>query len=218
TARAVKNFQKNNGLVVNGIGDQITLKLLDELISKADSGIKIFIDPGHGGSDPGATANRLKEKDLTLDISKRVERLLISAGYNVIMTRTDDRYLALEQRSQMANDANADLFMSIHINAGGGSGIETWWNDNNSNPKESEQLASYVQSAILKSTKAADRDVKGRVPNRGNFHVTREPNMPSALVEVGFIDTKSDADNLKNKNFLQRAAEGIANGIKKFFS
>lgn len=214
TERVVREFQRSYGLIENGIMDSVSLDVLKRHSSK----ITIFIDAGHGGSDPGASGNGLREKDITLDISKRVQSLLLGQGYHVIMSRENDTYLDLEERSKKANDANANLLVSIHINAGGGSGIETWWNDKNSHAKGSEQLAKDVQSEIIKSTKMSDRGVKGRGSNRGDFHMTREPKMPSALVEVGFIDTKSDADKLKNKSFLQRAAEGIVNGIKKFFS
>jgi len=180
--------------------------------------LTIILDAGHGGSDPGASANGLLEKNLTLEITKRVASLLTGINLNVIMTRSDDRFLELSERSSLANDIGASLFVSIHINSGGGEGIETWWNDKNTKPGESNQLANNIQSEIIKSTNAKDRGVKGRTPNNGDFHVTRVPNMPSALVEVGFIDNKNDANKLKNNAFLQNAAQGIANGIKLFLN
>src|SRR5690625_6628775 len=82
----------------------------------------VVIDPGHGGHDPGAVANGLREKDLTLDISKRTKRYLERnyKGVKVYLTRTNDKYLTLAQRANYANRKNADLFVSMHINAGGG--------------------------------------------------------------------------------------------------
>lgn len=214
TERVVREFQRSFGLVENGLMDSVSLDLLKIYSSKKI----VFIDAGHGGSDPGAIGNGIREKDITLDIAKRVQKLLSKQGFHVVMSRENDTYLELAERSKKANDSDANLLVSIHVNAGHGSGIETWWNDKNSHATGSEQLAKDVQSEIIKSTKMSDRGVKGRGPKRGNFHMTRVPVMPSALVEVGFIDTKSDADKLKNKSFLQRAAEGIVNGIKKFFS
>ncbi|WP_060210477.1 glucosaminidase domain-containing protein [Sporosarcina koreensis] len=87
--------------------------------------IKIFIDPGHGGTDPGATGNGLKEKDLTLAISKRIESLLKGYdGVQVRLSRTSDQTLSLKQRTDMANNWGANYLLSVHINAGGGKGYE----------------------------------------------------------------------------------------------
>src|SRR5699024_6268791 len=126
----------------------------------------IVIDAGHGGSDPGTSANGIVEKILVLDIAKRVEKLLKNAGYNVIMTRSDDEYVKLDDRTEIANKANADLFISIHGNAGGGEGIETFWYSEGPQSKESEALASEIQKELIKKTGAKDRGVKD-----GNLHV-----------------------------------------------
>src|SRR5699024_1774165 len=93
----------------------------------------IVIDPGHGGRDPGTSGNGLVEKSIALDISKKVEKKLISEGYVVIMTRSTDKYLELGERTSIANNAKADLFLSIHVNSGGGEGVETWWYDKGHN-------------------------------------------------------------------------------------
>lgn len=177
------------------------------------SGNTVFLDAGHGGSDPGASGNGLTEKSLTLDIAKRVQKLLESNGFIVIMSRTTDKYLSLSERTNQANKANADIFVSIHINAGGGTGIETWKMNNGPNASKSNILASELQEEMIKETKERDRGVKD-----GNLHVNRESKMPSSLVEIGFIDTKSDADKLKQSSFLQKAAKGIFNGIKSYFN
>src|SRR5690625_967948 len=89
---------------------------------------KIFIDPGHGGSDPGAVGNGLREKDLTLDIAKRIQKYLNDnyTGFTIKLSRTTDKTLSLAQRTKMANDWKADYFLSIHINAGGGTGYEDY--------------------------------------------------------------------------------------------
>ena len=211
TAQRVSEFQKQNGLKVNGIADEVTLAKITSLAAKPSK--VIYLDAGHGGSDPGAIGNGLQEKDVTLDIALRTKKELEAAGYTVIMSRTTDKYLSLSERTNHANRVNADIFVSIHINAGGGTGIETWKMANGPKPKESNTLATYIQNETIKQTGSRDRGVKDQ-----NLHVNRESNMPSVLVELGFIDTKADADKLKQASFKNKAAKGIANGIKKYFA
>ena len=86
-----------------------------------------MIDPGHGGGDPGAVGNGLREKDLTLDISKRIRRILENEfDATVYMTRETDVFVELGERADIANKAGVDFFLSVHINAGGGTGFETY--------------------------------------------------------------------------------------------
>src|SRR5690625_2078925 len=146
----------------------------------------VVIDAGHGGSDPGASGNGLYEKELTLEIAQKVKKLLKSAGFKVIMTRSNDTYVSLEERSSIANNSNADIFVSIHINAGGGTGIETYWYGKHESEK-SKALASALQEEVIKGTNSVNRGVKV-----GNFHVIRETEVPSALVVLGFIDNKNE--------------------------
>lgn len=179
----------------------------------AINGKVVVIDAGHGGSDPGAVDNGLREKDITLDIALRTKQLLEEKGFTVIMTRETDVYPSLKQRTDLANNAKADIFVSIHVNAGGGTGIETWWYSKGPEPQKSLELAKSIQSELIKETKARDREVQD-----GNLRVNRESKMPSALVEVGFIDNVNDAAKLKENSYRQQLAIGIALGIIKFFS
>lgn len=209
TLLKLKTFSKNwysYTATING-------KLQTGYIHRKHVGVPqtVVIDAGHGGHDPGARGNGLVEKDINLDIAKRVQKLLESAGYKVIMTRTNDQYLTLPQRSSLANNSNAAVFVSIHTNAGGGKGIETWWYSKGPQPQHSYILAQEIQSAVIKETKTKNRGVKDK-----NLHVNRETKMPSALVEVGFIDNKNDAAKLKTASFKQKVAVGIANGIINF--
>src|SRR5699024_2512694 len=171
----------------------------------------VYLDAGHGGNDPGTSKNGLVEKTLTLDIAKRTRDQLESNGFIVIMSRTSDITKSLVARTNEANKAKADIFVSIHINAGGGTGIETWTMRSGPKPKESNILAREIQNEVIKETKMRDRGIK-----EGNLHVNRESEMPSSLVEVGFIDTTSDAEKLKKASFKNKAAKGIANGIKSY--
>src|SRR5690625_3085217 len=211
TEKRVKEFQKHYGLVVNGIADEVTFAKINSVA--AQSSKIVFLDAGHGGSDPGASGNGLREKDLTLDIAKRTKKQLEAAGFTVIMSRTTDKFPELSERTEHANRSKADIFVSIHINSGGGTGIETWKMAKGPKPSESNKLATHIQNETIKQTKMRDRGVKD-----GNLHVNRESNMPSALVEVGFIDTVADANKLKQTSFKNKAAKGIANGIKKYFN
>src|SRR5690625_4425304 len=174
---------------------------------------KIFLDPAHGGNDSGAVANGLREKDLTLDIAKRIRKYLNDnyTGHSIKMSRTGDMYPSLTKRANDANNWGADVFVSIHINAGGGTGFESYiYNGNVSSKTKSVQ--NTVHAEIMKEIGGTDRGKK-----RANFHVLRETNMPAILTEVLFIDTKSDADKLKSSAFLDKVAKGHAEGIAKAF-
>src|SRR5699024_4264004 len=176
----------------------------------------IVIDAGHGGSDPGASGNGLKEKDITLDVSKRVKKMLESDGYTVVMTRTKDESVTLKNRTDLANEINADLFISIHVNSCGScgaTGIETWWYNKGHKPNESKKLAQALQEEVIKETNAKNRNTKN-----GNLHVNRESKMPSSLVEIGFIDDKKEANNLKKSSYKNSIAKGIVKGINKYLS
>jgi N-acetylmuramoyl-L-alanine amidase len=175
--------------------------------------MKFVLDPGHGGHDPGAVANGLKEKDLTLAMAKHTGRMLGEyEGVEVIYTRTDDRYLSLEERAAIANKVGADFFLSIHINAGGGTGFESYiYNGNVSSATIAYQ--NVIHAEIMK----AIGDVKDRGKKRANYAVLRETCMPAILTENLFIDNPNDAAKLKSEQFLLQVAHGHVQGIVKAF-
>lgn len=185
---------------------------------------KILIDPGHGGNDPGASANGLKEKDLTLDISKRVnDNLLSNYEVKTKMTRTSDKTVSLNNRTSSANAWGADLFLSVHINSGGGTGYEDYIH--NSFGPQSQSIKRYdttspeVQAEIRSEVKKVLKKygIRDRGDKQANFHVLRESGMPAVLLEIMFIDTKKDADLLKNATFKQDMANGISKGVAKAY-
>lgn len=178
----------------------------------SSTGKTVVIDAGHGGSDPGTSGNGIVEKNLALELAKETKRQLEQAGFKVIMTRSTDEFIELKERTDIANKSNSHLFLSIHANSGGGEGIETWWYSGGPKPNESKKFADDVQSEVIKETNARDRGTKD-----GNLHVNRESNMPSALIEVGFVDNKKDADKLKKESYKKGIVKGIVNGIKKYF-
>ncbi|NEU30279.1 SH3 domain-containing protein [bacterium LRH843] len=178
------------------------------------SGKKIVIDPGHGGKDIGAPGNGLREKDIVLDVGLRVEKLLKEAGAHVIMTRDTDVYPTLGDRVKVANDAKADVFISIHTNAAestAANGTETFWNAKYT-AGESKRLAETVQKRLIEKLGTTDRKVKP-----GNFEVIRETKMPSVLLELAFISNASDAALLKTDSFRQKSAEAVYEGLVDFY-
>jgi len=178
----------------------------------ADSRIKIFIDAGHGGSDPGAVRFGLNEKDANLDIALRLKSKLEASGFAVVMTRTDDRYYSLDDRVDMANKSGADIFLSIHNNAvftEYAHGTETFWCPNG--VSGSSQFASLVQSNILKQINRANRGIK-----TANFKVIKYTTMPAALVECAFVSNPTENSLLKTADFREKCAIGLFNAIKAF--
>lgn len=173
--------------------------------------VKIFIDPGHGGTDSGAIGYGLLEKDLTLSISLRIRNLLGNyKDVQVRMSRDDDSTVSLKQRTEMANSWGADYLISVHINAGGGKGYEDFIH-----PLANTRTAQYqtvMHDEIIKEIGLADRGEK-----RGNFFVLRESNMSAILTENGFIDSPSDSDKLKQSGFIDKIAKGHVNGLVKIF-
>ena len=178
----------------------------------ADSKIKVFLDAGHGGSDPGASWYGYQEKIANIDITLRVKSKLEANGFSVEMTRNGDSSKSLDERVSIANSSGADLFVSIHNNASispYAHGTETYWCANG--VAGSNQLASLIQSNVVSSTGRANRGVK-----TADFRVIKYTAMPAALVEGVFISNQTECDLLKTADFREKLANGIFNGIKKF--
>ncbi|MBM3701343.1 MAG: PKD domain-containing protein, partial [Actinobacteria bacterium] len=178
----------------------------------ADSRIKVFLDAGHGGNDPGAVWYGYQEKVANLDIALRVKSKLEANGFSVAMTRTSEITKSLDERVAMANSSGADIFVSIHNNASlspYAHGTETFWCANG--VAGSSQLASLIQSNVVSSTGRANRGVK-----TANFRVIKFTTMPAALVEGVFMSNQTESDLLKTAEFREKMADGIYRGIRKF--
>ncbi|MGE7771683.1 N-acetylmuramoyl-L-alanine amidase [Viridibacillus arvi] len=175
--------------------------------------VKIFIDPGHGGSDPGAIGNGIQEKDITLKIGTKI-RDILTAEYNnvsILMSRTGDSFPSLTDRTNAANAWGADFFLSVHINAGGGTGFESYVYPGVGAPSTTYQ--NNIHSEIMQVNQLTDRGKK-----QSDLHVLRESNMPALLTENGFIDTVSDATKMKNDTWIANVARGHVNGLVKCFN
>lgn len=175
---------------------------------------KIYIDPGHGGIDSGASGNGLLEKNLTLQIALKIRDILANEYENVTvrMSRTSDKTLSLDERTNDANAWRADFLLSVHINSGGGIGYEDYVY---SGPKQAstKHYQNIIHEEVTKQIDFIDRGKK-----QANFHMLRESNMPALLSENGFIDNESDARKLKQSSFIEKLARGHANGLAKIFS
>ena len=219
-------------------------------------GALIVIDPGHGGKDNGAKSRHgLLEKEVNLKISKRLKKILESRyGYQVILTRTDDTFIPLEERGEIANVNDAELFVSVHVNAAkrlSAHGIETYYLGNANSDRAQETaarengelvhsvkdnqvqqilaslisttkindsaiLAGHVQERLHSSVKKKYSNVKDLGVKEGPFFVLHDTNMPSILVEVGFITNSGEEKRLKKSAYLDRLASSIARGIYEF--
>ncbi|MBR8827537.1 MAG: N-acetylmuramoyl-L-alanine amidase [Gomphosphaeria aponina SAG 52.96 = DSM 107014] len=182
-----------------------------QLSSLPNERISVMIDPGHGGKDPGARGiGGIQEKDIILPISQQVAQILERNGVQVILTRSADYFVSLEGRANMANRANADIFVSIHANSMGMSrpdvnGLETYYYETG------KELAATIHRNILGEVDVNDRRVR-----RARFYVLRKTSMPAVLVEVGFLTGNEDAAKLANSAYRQDMAEALANGILQY--
>ena len=177
--------------------------------------VKIALEPGHGGKDPGASGNSLIKKDLTLDLAGRVSlKLKNYEDVEIKVIRMDDRYLSLSERAAMANKEKADFFLSIHVNAGGGTGFESFVYTGAGD--KTRTLHTMIHAEIRKYL-----DSKG-ITDRGcksaNFQVLRETSMPAMLVECLFVDNVRDAAILKQEETLDGFAGAIVAGLVRAFS
>lgn len=212
TEKQVKKFQQQFNLKPHGIVDDVTYRKLNEIASRV---IKIFIDPGHGGHDPGAVSNGVREKDLNLAIAKKLKKELEKYNNVVIkMSRTSDKFLSLSERSEMANNWGADFFLSIHINAGGGTGIESYiyLKPTKEEIKKQQIIHDHIATGLSKDK------IKDRGKKQANYHVVRETNMTAMLIEYLFIDTAKDRNKLTNNSFQNKLARLTAEGIAKAFN
>lgn len=192
--------------------------------SVVDSGVLrgkvIVVDPGHGGSNPGAVGNNTREADNNLSVGLKLRDKLTAAGAKVILTRDTDRTVApegstlgqeLDARVKLAENNHADIFISIHSNDNPDpniAGAMTFYHNG-----KSPQLALAVQSEMIKEMGAVD---KGTSP--ATFYVLRNTSMPGILVEMGFVSNAAEASRLQNNSYRNNIAQGIFSGVVKYFN
>ena len=172
----------------------------------------VCVDAGHGGNDSGCdNGNRTEAVDV-LKMAETLQKELESRGVTVVMTRSTDIYVELEDRVEIANQAEADYFVSIHRNKGAGYGVETWISQNPS--EEGKTLGTNIHDALVDVGVQRDRGLKeGSQDGNGNYYVIRCSKMPACLIEMGFINDPTDNDYFDSN--MAEYAKAIADGIEE---
>lgn len=182
----------------------------------------IYIDPGHGGIDPGAIYKDIKESEINLKISEKIKNELESLGATVYLTRYGDYDLSLpntinrkrsdlSRRGNIINNSNCDIYVSIHLNSETSSswhGAQVFYDDVNS---ENEKIAELMQEELKKSLKTT-REAK----LNNDIYLSKRVKRPGVLIEVGFISNPNERYLLKQDSYQQKAASTITSGIKKY--
>jgi len=184
------------------------------------TGPTVVVDAGHGGNDQGAKAKNpyCEEKRICLQTARLVKKYLDQLGYHVVMTRNSDAFVPLSRRVEIAKQADAELFVSIHFNSSRvptASGIEIFFYDSKQEKRRtsaSKRLADSILTRVLRRTQAHSRGVK-----KGNLYVIRETTMPAVLLEGGFISNPADRANLKSVEYQDKIARGVADGVDYYF-
>ncbi|WP_078579007.1 N-acetylmuramoyl-L-alanine amidase [Salipaludibacillus agaradhaerens] len=203
--------EKGNGYIH---GSYVSTTSLSSSGNTADGqleGKTIFVDAGHGGSDPGAIVDDISEKDIALDVSLKLQNALENEGATVVMSRTEDSYIEVGERADMANTSGADLFISVHANAFTSSsvnGSEVFYSSQ-THADNSRQFAQAIQSQLVNGLNRADRGVVDR-----NLTVITELDMPGILIEPGFMSNDSDLDMLLNQQ--DELVAHIVKGFKDY--
>ena len=227
---AIDNTEENDGIATYSLDEQTK-----------SGNVVVVLDPGHGGTDSGALGNGLQEKDLTLKIAKYCkEELEKYSGVTVYMTREDDSYLGdrigdaasdIANRVNKAKEWGADLLVSIHINSGGGQGVEVYYPNSNYNAtigKEGEDSAQKILDELLKlglknrgiKIRSTEYDTYPDGSLRDWYGIIRRSKLagfPGIIVEHAFIDNESDAAKLKEESFLKQCGVADATGIANYF-
>jgi N-acetylmuramoyl-L-alanine amidase len=195
----------------------------------------VVLDPGHGGQDSGAMCGNVLEKDLTLDVARRVERLLQAQGLATLMTRVGDGYVSLADRTSLTNRARDCVFVSIHFNEGNkpvSSGVETYYAAHQTitgtpivswlpflqkvssselpNP-ESQALAGLIQDSLVVRTQSVNRGTKVE-----QFFVIANVRYPAVLVEGGFLTNKEDIARIGSEDYREQLAAAVSEGILNY--
>lgn len=205
----------------------LTLISINVIIAKSNEipllGKVIYLDPGHGGLDPGAMYGGVLEKDINLEISKKLENKLLNLGAIVYLTRYDDYDLAvkntnnrkrsdLSRRGNLINKSNCDLFLSIHLNAedtGTWRGAQVFYDDTNS---ENESIAKIFEKRFKE-----DLNSKREYKKVDELYLQKRVNRPGVLLEVGFLSNSNDRYLLKQDSYQDKIVDSIVKGILEYF-
>ena len=197
------------------------------VVSNFEKGHIVMLDPGHGGYDPGAITNQgVHEKSINLQIAQKVKEMLGPSGIGVFLTREEDidyvpdgvkgkttkKQIDLNRRIDMAKEANADVFVSLHVNAtatGQESGAETFYHYQSESGK---RLAELIQQELIKIP-----GMNRRIAKPGEFYIIKNTSMPAVIVEVGYLSSVKEQKKLQQSWYQEQLARAIAKGIANFF-
>lgn len=175
----------------------------------------ICVDAAHGGKDPGAVNGSKHESIAALAIARKVGAMLESKGYEVVYTRTKDKYLTLAERCTISNSKGADAFISIHLNSAinkAAEGVETWRYQNVG--ATTKALADNIQEELITATGAKPRGVKTTT----TLYVLKHTIAPAVLVECGFISNHEESELLFDDDYQNKIANAIVTGIENTFT
>lgn len=236
TAEALRRFQREYGLVPDGICGPGTLRalrqlgrrvvggrpqLLRDMVAVADSGPsllgkRIVIDPGHGGEDTGVLAGGLAEADLTWDLASRLEGRLTALGVQSWLTRGPNNGAGEEQRATLANDVSADLVVSLHVDGSASeraNGIATYYyGAGESTSTIGERLADLALRELVARTQMGDNHTHGKT--WGLLRLTR---MPAVRVELGYLTSPDDRAKLREPQYRDTMAEGLLVAVQRLY-
>lgn len=197
------------------------------VVSHFDKGHIVILDPGHGGYDPGAiTKQGVYEKSINLQIAQKVKEMLEPSGIEIFLTRDEDidyvpdgvrgkttkKQIDLNHRIEMAKEVNADVFVSLHVNAtasGQESGSETFYHYQSESGK---RLAELIQQEMIKIP-----GMNRRIAKPGDFYIVKNTSMPAVIVEVGYLSSLKEQKKLQQSWYQEQLARAIAKGIANFF-
>lgn len=211
-----KKFKENNYIYL----DNENKKKIIVLLSKQEKPYNhvAVLDPGHGGVDKGTNLKNIYEKDLTYKIANYAEKELIFRGCKIIKTRYEDKWIDLKEIGNITNNANAEAFVSVHINSNKESkynGITTYYYYNAKGEQKDERiaLANTMQKELLKSDNWYDRGII-----RNNLAVLRYSNIPGVLLECGFLSNDEDKDKLSKEEVLKNLGNNISKGLLNYLN
>ncbi len=236
TAAALRSFQRDYGLVPDGICGPATLlalrqlgrrvmggrpQLLRDLVAVADAGPsllgkRIVLDPGHGGDDAGIVVDDVREADVVWDLANRLEGRLSALGVRTWLTRGPQNSVTAEQRADFANDVGADLVLSLHVDGFSSpraNGVAAYfYGAGESGSTIGERLADLVQREVVARTGMHDNHIHGKT-----WAMLRLTRMPAVRVEIGYLTSAEDRPKLCNPAFRDTIAEGLLVAVQRLY-
>ncbi|MCI8585430.1 MAG: N-acetylmuramoyl-L-alanine amidase [Lachnospiraceae bacterium] len=187
-------------------------RIIEDLGFEKDDRVVIVLDAGHGGRDQGTSSGDILEKEINLRVAERLEKVLKEQDVKVLLTRTDDTKVGLEDRAKYANEQEADIFVSIHCNYceedAGVNGLECYYREDS---EEGKTLAEQIIEGI-----SADDAIACRGTRTANFRVLTKTDMPAVLVEIGYLSNQGERGKLTDESYQELLAGRLADGILSF--